>query len=76
MVRNISQFGDRKEFRDDMVITLGNAVDRLCLLLTSLTAVGGQSPGGAGQPQLIDLNRFLADFCDEKRNLGHLLDPP
>jgi hypothetical protein len=73
MVRNISQFGDRKEFRDDMVITLGNAVDRLGLLLTSLTAVGGQPPGAAGQAQLVDLNKFLGEFCDEKRNLGHPL---
>ncbi len=71
MVRNISQFGDRKEFRDDMVITLGNAVDRLGLLLTNLTSVGSQSAGSA---QAIDLNEFLGKFCDEKRNLGHPLN--
>ena len=73
MVRNISQFGDRREFRDDMVITLGNAVDRLGLLLTSLTAVGSQTAGAASQTQPIDLNDILGDFCDEKRNLGHPL---
>jgi putative PEP-CTERM system histidine kinase len=74
MVRNISQFGDRKDFRDDMVITLGNAVDRLVLLLTSLTAVGSQASGAASQTQPVDLNKFLGDFCEEKRNLGHPLN--
>jgi putative PEP-CTERM system histidine kinase len=73
MVRNISQFGDRKEFRDDMVITLGNAVDRLGLLLTSLTVVGSQAAGTGFKTQTIDLNRFLGDFCAEKCNLGHAL---
>jgi len=73
MVRNISQFGDRKEFRDDMVITLGNAVDRLGALLASLTAVGSQPSGTPGQTQPIDLNMFLRAFCDEKRGLGHPL---
>ena len=79
MVRNISQFGDRKEFRDDMVITLGNAVDRLGSLLASLTAVGSQGPGAASKAQQIDLNEFLNEFCNEKRNLGHPLnfhEPP
>ena len=73
MVRNISQFGDRKEFRDDMVVTVGNAVDRLGSLLTSLTVVGSQAAGMGGQVQAIDLNNFLDNFCDEKRNLGHPL---
>jgi putative PEP-CTERM system histidine kinase len=73
MVRNIMQFGDRKEFRDDMVITLGNAVDRLGLLLASLTAVGSQASGSSNQAQLIDLNEFLRGFCDEKRKLGYPL---
>jgi putative PEP-CTERM system histidine kinase len=74
MVRNISQFGDRKEFRDDMVITLGNAVDRLGMLLTSLTAVGSQASAAVSQTQPIDLNEFLGDFCHEKRNLGQPLN--
>ncbi|HEY2008358.1 MAG TPA: XrtA/PEP-CTERM system histidine kinase PrsK [Rhizomicrobium sp.] len=73
MVRNMSQFGDRKEFRDDMVVTLGNAVDRLGMLLTSLTAVGSQGAATAGQAQLVDLNDFLRGFCDEKRMLGYAL---
>lgn len=79
MVRNISQFGDRKEFRDDMVITLGNSVDRLKSLLTSLTAVGRQGPNAPVQRQPIDLKKFLEGFCDEKRTLGHALvfhEPP
>lgn len=74
MVRNVSQFGDRKEFRDDMVITLGNAVDRLSSLLTSLTVVGSQPAGAGSQRQAVDLNEFLASFCDEKRNLGYPLN--
>jgi putative PEP-CTERM system histidine kinase len=74
MVRNISQFGDRKEFRDDMVITLGNAVDRLGMLLTSLTAVGSQTSAAVSQNQPVDLNEFLGDFCHEKRNLGQPLN--
>ena len=49
MVRNISKFGDRKEFRDDMVITLGNAVDRLGMLLASLTG-GGIAGRGSSEP--------------------------
>jgi putative PEP-CTERM system histidine kinase len=70
MVRNISEFGDRKEFRDDMVITLGNAVERLRLLLTSLTAVGSQAVGNSEEAQPLDLNDFLRTFCDEKRFIG------
>ena len=73
MVRNISEFGERKEFRDDMVITLANAVDRLGALLTSLTAVGSQVSAAPSEAQPIDLNRFLDDFCHEKRILGHPL---
>jgi putative PEP-CTERM system histidine kinase len=70
MVRNISKFGDRKEFRDDMVITLGNAVERLGLLLSSLTAVGSQASGSSGETRPLNLNEFLRAFCDEKRFLG------
>jgi len=70
MVRNISQFGDRKEFRDDMVDTLGNAVDRLALLLTSLTAVGSRTASSASRGKIVDLNEFLDGFCVEKRALG------
>ncbi len=70
MVRNISQFGDRKEFRDDMVVTLGNAVDRLASLLTSLKTVGSQSAQPANERETFDLNEFLVGFCEEKRNLG------
>jgi signal transduction histidine kinase len=56
-----------------MVITVGNAVDRLGLLLTSLTAVGSQASGTLSQPQAVDLNTFLGNFCAEKRNLGYPL---
>jgi signal transduction histidine kinase len=57
-----------------MVITLGNAVDRLGALLASLTAVGSQASAAANPIQPVDLNRFLGDFCDEKRNLGQPLN--
>src|SRR5205085_11649267 len=40
LVSNITKFGDVKEFRDDMVITLGNSVERLEGMLKSLTVVG------------------------------------
>ena len=74
MVRNISQFGDRKEFRDDMVVTLGNSVDRLAALLASLTVVGSQQGSSASERQIIDLSHFLSDFCNEKRALGYPLN--
>src|SRR6266404_8114750 len=35
LVSNITKFGDVKEFRDDMVITLGNSVERLEGMLKS-----------------------------------------
>jgi len=72
MVRNMSKFADRKEFRDDMVVTLSNAIDRLGSLLTSLTSVGSQPPKGA--TRAVDLNEFLAKFCIEKRGLGYDLN--
>lgn len=74
MVRNISEFGDRKEFREDMVVTLGNAVDRLASLLASLTAIGSQPANSTNQRESIDLNEFLMNFCNEKRSLGYLLN--
>lgn len=74
MVRNMSEFGDRKEFREDMVVTLGNAVDRLTSLLTSLTVVGSQQTSSASQAEPLDLNEFLANFCSEKRGLGYPLN--
>lgn len=71
MVSNITKFGDEKEFRDDMVITLGNAVERLEGMLKSLTVVGGQRPNTGSDHQAIELIEFLEKFTKEKCSLGH-----
>ena len=72
LVSNIAKFGDVKEFRDDMVITLGNSVERLEGMLKSLTVVG-QRPANAETHQAIDLIDFLKRFTGEKCALGHPL---
>src|SRR5437868_15313957 len=59
LVSNITKFGDVKEFRDDMVITLGNSVERLEGMLKSLTVVGGQRPTAGEVHQVIDLIEFI-----------------
>ena len=72
LVSNITKFGDVKEFRDDMVITLGNSVERLEGMLKSL-AVVGQRPASGQTHQAIDLINFLTKFTEEKCSLGHNL---
>jgi putative PEP-CTERM system histidine kinase len=72
LVSNITKFGDVKEFRDDMVITLGNSVERLEGMLKSL-AVVGQRPASVEPHQAIDLINFLKEFGEEKCALGHNL---
>ena len=71
MVSNITKFGDEKEFRDDMVITLGNSVERLEGMLKSLSVVGGQRPNAGADHQAIELIDFLEKFTKEKCSLGH-----
>ena len=71
MVSNITKFGDEKEFRDDMVITLGNSVERLEGMLKSLTVVGGQRPQAGTDHQVVELIDFLEKFTKEKCSLGH-----
>ena len=71
MVSNITKFGDEKEFRDDMVITLGNSVERLEGMLKSLTVVGSQGPKAGKDHQAIELTDFLEKFTKEKCSLGH-----
>lgn len=71
MVSNITKFGDEKEFRDDMVITLGNSVERLEGMLKSLTVVGGQRPSVGANRQVIELTEFLEKFTKDKCSLGH-----
>ena len=71
MVSNITKFGDEKEFRDDMVITLGNSVERLEGMLKSLTVVGGQRPKAGTDHQVVELIDFLEKFTKEKCSLGH-----
>jgi putative PEP-CTERM system histidine kinase len=71
LVPNIARFGDKKEFRDDMVITLGNSVERLEVLLKSLTAVGTKGAASGGQTQVVDLHNVLEDFVLKKTQLGY-----
>jgi putative PEP-CTERM system histidine kinase len=71
MVRNIAQFGDKKEFRDDMVITLSNSVDRLEALLRGLTTVGANVSSGGARFQPVDIKRLLEEFVAEKVGLGY-----
>jgi len=70
LVRNASQFGHEPEFREDMVVTLRNAVERLDQLLKSLTAVGTENVPGARTTQGIDLVEFISEFTKQKSNLG------
>ncbi len=73
LVSNITKFGDEKEFRDDMVITLGNSVERLEGMLKSLTVVGERRPVNGADYQVIDLTNFLEKFTKEKCSLGHTI---
>jgi putative PEP-CTERM system histidine kinase len=73
LVSNITKFGDEKEFRDDMVITLGNSVERLEGMLKSLTVVGERRPGNGADHQVVDLIKFLEKFTKEKCSLGHTI---
>ena len=70
LVRNATQFGHEQEFRDDMVITLGNAVERLQELLTSLATVGTKNVPGNRTREAFDLIVFLSEFTKGKGNLG------
>jgi len=70
LVRNAGQFGHEQEFRDDMVITLRNAVERLQELLTSLSAVGTNGVPGNRSRQAFDLIEFISEFAKGKGNLG------
>jgi putative PEP-CTERM system histidine kinase len=73
LVRNIAQFGEQKEFRDDMVITLGNSVDRLHVLLKSLTAVGEAPIRAGGTQQVVDIAKLLSDFVALKKELDFII---
>jgi putative PEP-CTERM system histidine kinase len=71
LVQNAKQFGHDPEFRQDMVLTLGNSVERLQQLLKSLTTVGSENVPGSRVKETIDLIEFLSQFTKEKVNLGH-----
>ncbi|HET7085355.1 MAG TPA: XrtA/PEP-CTERM system histidine kinase PrsK [Rhizomicrobium sp.] len=73
LVSNITKFGDVKEFRDDMVVTLGNSVERLEGMLKSLAVVGSTRPASGELHQAIDLIGFLEKFTEEKCSFGHTL---
>jgi len=71
LVKNAEKFGHDPEFREDMVATLGNSVERLQRLLTSLTTIGSANVPGNRQHETLDLIAFLDEFTKEKSNLGH-----
>jgi putative PEP-CTERM system histidine kinase len=71
LVSNIARFGDQKEFRDDMILTLGNSVGRLEILLKSLTTVGTNTGSQNGTTQVVDLHDILSDFVSKKTLLGY-----
>jgi putative PEP-CTERM system histidine kinase len=71
LVNNIARFGDQKEFRDDMVLTLGNSVERLEILLKSLTTVGTNAVASGASAQVVDLHDILEDFVRKKTQLGY-----
>jgi putative PEP-CTERM system histidine kinase len=73
LVSNITKFGDVKEFREDMVVTLGNSVERLEGMLKSLAVVGAQRPASEELRQVIELIEFIDKFTKEKCSLGHNL---
>ncbi len=73
LVSNITKFGDIKEFRDDMVVTLGNSVERLEGMLKSLAVVGAQRPASGELHQAVDLIEFLEKFTKEKCSFGHTI---
>lgn len=70
LVRNAAQFGHEQEFRDDMVATLANAVERLQQLLKSLTVVGTEKVPGSRSREVIELIGVIREFTKEKTNLG------
>lgn len=69
LVRNAPQFGHEQEFRDDMAVTLANAVERLQQLLKSLTVVGTEKVPGNRPREVIELISFIREFTKEKTNL-------
>src|SRR5258707_2155231 len=62
MVSNITKFGDVKEFREDIAITLGNSVERLEGMLKLLAAIVAQRPGNGNNHHAIDFANFPEKF--------------
>ncbi len=68
IARNAEQFGDNKEFRKDMVLTIEHSVEKLHELLARLRGEAGALPSGAAEGT--DLTALVADFVARKRAIG------
>jgi len=68
IARNAEKFGDNKEFRKDMVLTIEHSVEKLHELLARLRGEPGALPASATDGT--DLTALVADFVGRKRSLG------
>lgn len=70
LARNAEQFGHDQEFREDMVATLKNSVEKLQGLLASLTGSTPAATSVSAQAGKVDLAKLAATFVQEKHRLG------
>lgn len=68
IARNAEQFGDNKEFRKDMVLTIEHSVEKLHELLARLRGEAGALPVDATEGT--NLTALVADFVGRKRGMG------
>jgi putative PEP-CTERM system histidine kinase len=68
IARNAEQFGDNKEFRKDMVLTIEHSVEKLHELLARLRGEAGALPTDAVEGT--NLTALVADFVGRKRAVG------
>ncbi len=68
IARNAEQFGDNKEFRKDMVLTIEHSVEKLHELLARLRGEAGALPVHAAEGT--DVTALVADFVGRKRAVG------
>ena len=72
LVQNAETFGDNEEFRQDLILTVRNAVDKLRLLLSQLSNPAAMAPAAeplSAPPGACDLVPVLKEFVEEKRRL-------
>ncbi len=68
IARNVEKFGDNKEFRKDMVLTIEHSVEKLHELLARLRGESGALPAAATEGT--DLTALVADYVGRKRAVG------